>query len=105
VLGQLLLLGLFAFWGVWAVFGAGLFLAFRAYRHATTRDHRVAALACIGTIVSCHMLAYGDTGAHYDQYKVFMALALVMAGKLAVATGAWPRAGGAPAPAGAAVTP
>jgi O-antigen ligase len=91
VLGQLMLMGLLGFTVVWSVFAAGLYLAFRAYRAAVSQEHRVAALGCIGGVVGCHMLAYGDTGAHYPQYKVVMALAIAMAGKLALATGAWPR--------------
>ncbi|MBK9519490.1 MAG: hypothetical protein IPO09_19570 [Anaeromyxobacter sp.] len=91
VLGQFMLLGLFGFTAVWALFAGGLFLAFRSLRVATEPDHRVAALGCIGALVACHMLGYGDTGAHYTQYKLLAALALALAGKLAVACGAWPR--------------
>lgn len=90
VLGLLLLLGPFGFAAVWSPFAAALFFAFRAHRVASEKAHRVAAMACVGSVVACHVLAYGDTGAHYPQYKVFIALALAMAGKLAVATGAWP---------------
>lgn len=91
VLGMLLLLGPFGFATIWALFTAGLFFAFRSYRMAQDEGHRVAALGCAGAIIACHVLAYGDTGAHYPQYKAIMALALVAAGKLAVATGAWPQ--------------
>lgn len=90
VLGQLFLLGALPFVAVWAVFGAGLFLAVRAYRFARSGEDRVAALACAGAIIACHVLGYGDTGAHYPQYKIVIALAVAMAGKLAVTTGAWP---------------
>jgi hypothetical protein len=58
----------------------------------------VAALGSAAAIVACHVLAYGDTGTHYPQYKVVMALALVVAGKLAVATGGWPGRAAAAAP-------
>lgn len=105
VLGQLFLLGLLPFVAVWALFGAGLFLAFRSYRFAETADHRVAALGCAATIVACHVLAYGDTGAHYPQYKVLVALALAVAGKLAVVTGAWPSADRAATPAAGPIEP
>jgi hypothetical protein len=91
VLGQLLLLGLFGFTAVWALWAAGLFLAFRSLRLAAGPEGRVAALGCAGALVACHMLGYGDTGAHYTQYKVVAALALAVASKLAVASGAWPR--------------
>jgi O-antigen ligase len=91
VLGQLMLLGLVGFIAIWSLFAVGLFLAVRSYWMATSGPQRVAALGCVGAIVSCHVLAYGDTGAHYPQYKIFMALALALGGKLAIETGAWPR--------------
>lgn len=90
VLGMLMLLGPLGFAAVWALPTAALFLAFRVLRRARLGEHRVAALACVATLVSSHVLAYGDTGAHYDQYKILLALAAVVAGKLAVACGAWP---------------
>jgi O-antigen ligase len=96
VLGQLLLLGLFGFVAVWSLFAALAFLAVRSYLLAREKDHRVAALTCLGAVVACHVLAYGDTGAHYPQYKILVALALAVAGKLAVATGAWPARPGSP---------
>jgi len=89
-LGLLLLLGFVGFTAAWSPFAGALFLALRSHRLARDPEHRTAALACVATIVACHVLAYGDTGAHYPQYKVFMALALTFAGKLAVVTGAWP---------------
>lgn len=90
VLGLLLLLGLFAFTAIWSVYAITLFLALRAYRRAADPGDRVAALACAAAVIACHVMAYGDTGAHYPQYKIFAALAMVTASKLAVVTGAWP---------------
>jgi uncharacterized protein involved in exopolysaccharide biosynthesis len=95
VLGQLLLLGLLGFTAVWWLPAGALFLAFRSHRVAAAPEHRVAALGSAGALVACYMLAYGDTGAHYTQYKVVLALALAVAGKLAVAAGAWPARRGA----------
>ena len=92
VLGQLMLLGLVGFVATWSLFAVALFLCVRAYWMATNGSQRAAALGCAGAIIACHLLAYGDTGAHYPQYKVFMALALSLGGKLAIETGAWPRA-------------
>jgi O-antigen ligase len=91
VLGQLMLLGLVGFVATWSLFAVALFLCVRSYWMATNGRQRVAALGCAGAIVACHLLAYGDTGAHYPQYKIFMALALALGGKLAIETGAWPR--------------
>jgi hypothetical protein len=90
VLGLLLLMGLLAFTVVWSLSAAALFLAFRSYRVAVAPEHRAAALACVAMLVACHVLGYGDTGAHYPQYKIFLGLALAVASKLAVVTGAWP---------------
>ena len=105
VLGLLLLLGLFAFTAVWSLSAAALFLAFRSYRVAVAPEHRAAALACVAMLVACHVLGYGDTGAHYPQYKIFLGLALAVASKLAVVTGAWPSryAAASGAPAGTAI--
>jgi hypothetical protein len=89
------MLGLFGFTAVWALFAGGLYLAFRSFRSAVSPEDRVAALGCAGALIACHMMGYGDTGAHYTQYKIIAALALAVAGKLAVSTGAWPRPRGA----------
>jgi hypothetical protein len=47
-------------------------------------------LACVGAAVACLVLAWGDTGAHYPQYKIFVALGVAVSSRLVVATGAWP---------------
>jgi hypothetical protein len=57
---------------------------------AETGEQRTAAAACLGTVIACQVLAWGDTGAHFPQYKIMMGLAVAMAARLAVATGAWP---------------
>jgi O-antigen ligase len=90
VLGLLLFAGLFGFTLLWTLFAIVVFLAVRAHRRARTPEERVAALACIAAVVVCVLMAFGDTGAHFTQYRVFAALALSVVGKLAVATGAWP---------------
>jgi hypothetical protein len=91
VLGLLMLMGLFAFTAHWVLMPLAVFLSVRSYRAARHAEHRVAALACVGAVTACAMMAYGDTGAHYPQHKIFAALALAVAAQLAVATGAWPR--------------
>ncbi len=90
VLGLLFLMGLLPFTATWMLYAAATFLAARAYRMATRPEDRAAALSCLAAMVACHLLAWGDTGAHYPQYKVILALVLAASGKLAVATGAWP---------------
>ena len=89
--GLFLFMGLFAFTAIWAIYALGIFLAARSYRLTASPEHRVAALACMGGIVCCFLMAYGDTGAHYPQYNTCLGLALAIAPKVAGATGAWPR--------------
>jgi hypothetical protein len=90
VLGMLFLMGLVGFVLIWSLWVGLVYVLARAYRFAVHPAHRAAALTLLGTVMACHALAYGDTGAHYPQYKVFIALALALGPKLAVATGAWP---------------
>jgi hypothetical protein len=90
VLGLLLLMGLIPFWATWMLLPLVIFLSVRSCRMAVHAEERVAALSCIGAAVACLVLAYGDTGAHFPQYKIFVALAVAVSARLAVATGAWP---------------
>jgi hypothetical protein len=90
VLGLLLLMGILPFTATWLLLPLAIFLGVRSYRAATRSDDRTAALACIGAAVACLVLAYGDTGAHFPQYKIFAALAVAVSARLAVATGGWP---------------
>jgi O-antigen ligase len=90
VLGMFFLMGLVGFVCIWSLWVGIVFVLSRAYRHAIDPAHRAGALALLGTVMACHALAYGDTGAHYAQYKVFIGLVLALGPKLAVATGAWP---------------
>lgn len=92
VLGLLLFAGPIGFTAMWSLFGCVVFLAIRSYRMARGPEDRVAAMACIATIIVGAVLAFGDTGAHHAQYRVLTALALAVSGKLAVVTGAWPAA-------------
>jgi hypothetical protein len=90
VLGLLLFSGAIGFTAIWSLFGLVVFLAVRSHRLARGAEDRVAALGCIATMIACAVLAYGDTGAHFPQYRVLTALAIAVSAKLAVATGAWP---------------
>jgi hypothetical protein len=90
VLGLLLLMGLLPFTATWLLLPLVIFLSVRSCRMAVHAEDRVAALSCIGAAVACMVLAYGDTGAHFPQYKIFVALAVAVSARLAVATGAWP---------------
>jgi O-antigen ligase len=90
VLGLLMLMGVLAFTAHWLLLPLVAFLAVRALRRARDPEDRVAAFACLGAVAACLVMAYGDTGAHYAQHKTFVALAVAVAAKLAVSTGAWP---------------
>jgi hypothetical protein len=92
VLGLLLFGGLFGFTTMWGLLGVGIYLAARAYRHAVVPEDRAAALTAMSAVVICAVLTFGDMGQVYSQYQVLLPLALVVAGKLAVRTGAWPAA-------------
>lgn len=101
ILGLILYAGVFGSMALWLLYPGTMFLAVRGYRHAASHRDRTAALVCVGAVVSCFMMAWGDTGQHFTQVKLALALALAVAGKVAVSTGAWGRSrdGGAP-PAG-----
>ena len=90
VLGLFLLMGLIPFTATWALIPLAIFFSVRSYRMAETASDRVTAMACLGAAVACLVLAWGDTGAHFPQYKIFVALAVAISARLAVATGAWP---------------
>lgn len=92
ILGLLLFGGIFGFTAMWALVVVGIFLAARAYRFSVVPEDRVAALSAMSAMVICVVQTYGDMGQYMPQYQIYMGLALVVAGKLAVRTGAWPRA-------------
>lgn len=91
VMGLLMLMGLFGFTAHWVLLPAVLFLSARSYWMAHSSDDRLLALSCISAVISCLVMAWGDTGAHFPQFKIFAALAIAFSAKLAVSTGAWPR--------------
>lgn len=90
VIGLLFTMGLLGFTATWALPAAVLFLAIRSYRMAAAAQHRVAALGCMVTVIACQVMAWGDLGSHFIQYKVFVGLAAAVSARLAVVTGAWP---------------
>jgi hypothetical protein len=100
VLGLLLFAGPLGFTAIWSLLGLVVFLAARALPVAARPEDRVAALACVATVIACGVLAFGDTGAHFVQYRVLLALSVATAGKLATATGAVgvPRRSPSPSP-------
>jgi len=92
VLGMLLLTGLPGFFLLWLPYLVTVFLAIRAERFAVTPEQRMGATMCIVGVVACLAVAWGDTGAHFIQFKLAAAISMALASKLAVETGAWPKA-------------
>ena len=90
VLGLLLFGGLLGFTAIWLPHAVTVFLAVRSCRFALLPEDRTASVACLAAIVAVMVLAYGDLGLNFMECRVFMALAMAVTGKLAVATGAWP---------------
>ena len=90
VLGLILFAGPFGFTAIWSLLGCVVFLSVRSYRMARGPDDRIVAMSCLATVIVSAVLAFSDTGAHHAQYRVLVALALAISGKLSVVTGAWP---------------
>jgi O-antigen ligase len=90
VLGLWAFAGVLGFTGLWMMIGVAVFFAARAYRMTRDVDHQTAALSCIGAIFCYLMQAYGDMGLVNWIGVFLLAPAMVVAGKLAVATGAYP---------------
>lgn len=92
------LLGLWAFAGligytaITLMWGAGVYFAMRAYYATKVATDRVAAVISIGAVVAYMVQAFGDIGLGSFTGVYIIAPALAVAGKLAVATGAWGKA-------------
>ncbi len=89
-------LALFAFTGafgvasIWALLVATVFLAARSYRVASRPEDRTGALMCIVIVFLYIDQAYGDIGVSLWISPLLLAPAAMLAGKLALSTGAWP---------------
>lgn len=90
VLGLWAFAGVLGFTGVWLVIGVAVFMAARAYRRTRDVDHQTAALSCITAIFIYLMQAYGDMGLVNWNGVFIISSVMVVAGKLAIATGAYP---------------
>jgi hypothetical protein len=90
------LLGLLAFGGmlgytlIWMYLVGTVYLAVRAYHRAHVAEHRSAAIIIVGIMASYVNQVYGDMGIISYICTFLVAICVAMAGKLAVATGAWP---------------
>ncbi|MFI5301769.1 MAG: hypothetical protein ACHREM_27075 [Polyangiales bacterium] len=81
--------GLVGFASVWLMLVAGAFFASLAHRATTATDERVAAAGALGVVASFMIQAYGGMGLQRCTAAFLLSMALVVAGKLAVASGAW----------------
>lgn len=89
-------LGLWAYGGLvgftlaWMMIAVGAFFAVRSYRMATRREDRAAALASLMMLVIYVAHCFGDLGLGVWTSVFLVSAALVVVGKLALTTGAWP---------------
>lgn len=90
ILGLFAYAGAVGFFGLWLVIPLGIFFAIRAYRLAAVPGDRIAALTVVGVLLVYELHCYGDMGLGTWTSVFLVAPALALAGKLAIATGAWP---------------
>jgi O-antigen ligase len=90
LLGVWAFAGTLGFTGLWMIVGLAVFFAARAYRASTAPTLRAAALAAIGVVFVYMIQCYGDMGFVSWTGSFTLALAIAVAGKLAVGTGGWP---------------
>ena len=81
--------GLFGFFGMFAPLVAAVFLAARSFRFATAPIDRVAALTVISMVIVHLNQCFGDMGTRNYFGSMGCALAMTVASKLAMRTGAW----------------
>lgn len=90
ILGLFAYAGAVGFLGLWLIIPLGIFFAVRSYRLATASRDRIIALTVVGVLLVYELHCYGDMGLGTWTSVFLVAPALALAGKLAVATGAWP---------------
>ncbi len=91
VLGLWAFGGLIGFSGMWVMLAVCVFLAARSYRCSSDPAERAAALAVIAAVIIYTNQVWGDMGQVSWTGVFLVAPAMAVAGKLAVASGAWPR--------------
>ena len=86
--------GVFGFFGLFAPLVCAVFLAARVFRKAVLPIDRVAALTVIAMVITHINQCFGDMGTRNYFGSMGCALAMTVASKLAVRTGAWPAPAG-----------
>ncbi len=89
VLGLLAFGGVVGFTGVWLFVALTVYFAVRAYHRAHPPQWRAGALVAVSIVVAYTNQCFGDMGITSWYCTILMALAVVIAGKLATLTGAW----------------
>jgi hypothetical protein len=93
ILGLLTYGGLVGFALLWLLLPVGVYLGARAYRFASRREDRAAALM-VPTVLSVYLAhCYGDMGLGTWTAVFLVSPTLAIAAKLAASTGAWPMRG------------
>jgi hypothetical protein len=82
--------GIFGYAAITLLWVGGVYFGLRAYRASKKPDERTAALMSFGAVIIYTVQCWGDMGLGSWIGVFTTAPALVVAGKLAVATGAWP---------------
>jgi hypothetical protein len=90
VLGHLAFGGVVGFTGVWLFVALTVFFAVRAYHRAHAPQWRAGALVAVSIVIAYTNQCFGDMGITSWYGTILMALAVTIAGKLAILTGAWP---------------
>jgi O-antigen ligase len=90
ILGFLAYAGLLGFSMLWCAVSVATFLAARAYKRAAEPLDRAMALWTIGVFIAYLNSIYGDMGQGSWTAVFTVCPAMAVAGKLAVASGAWP---------------
>lgn len=90
VLGTLMEGGPLGFFLFWSFLAIGVFLAARAHRFARSAEERCAALGAICAQGLYLIQSWGDMGTQSWSATFLFAAALAVAGRLALATSAWP---------------
>lgn len=89
ILGTWAFAGLLGFTTLTLLWGAGVFFAMRAYYATKSPRHRVMAMLSTGTVIIYMIQCYGDMGLGAWTGVFLLGPSLALAGKLAVANGAW----------------
>lgn len=84
------------FTAMWTMLVVCVFMAARAYHRSSRPAVRAASLACVTAVIAYINQVYGDIGVSQWLGPLLLAPAMVVAGKLAVETGAWPASAARP---------